>query len=762
MPVPALLPRALSLLLMLLLAPALSCAQNAQAQQAMQTPEAPAMDAGTPSAARPRVGLVLSGGGARGLAHVGVLRALEQMRVPVDLIVGTSMGALVGGAYAAGREVVDLEQFVRTADWEAILADRPDRRSLSFSRREEDTLVASRLDMSLQRSGVALPPAAAGNSALERALEQLVTPASAELPAGGLPLPFRALATDLGSGELRQLDEEPLFLALRASMAVPGVFAPVRVQGRLLVDGGLVRNLGVDVARQMGAEIIIAVNVGSPLLEERDLRSALGVANQMLQILTGQNVARSLRELRLDDVLIDPQLDELSFMDFRQRIDAIAVGERATLAVASRLEALALSEADYQRHQQARRRPAAPPQWAQALPLGELRIEGTRRTKPEALRVELARLEGLEPGVPVTPGQVERAATALQGRGDFERVDTRISDEGNKRNVTLQLTEADWALSRLRLGVEVYSNFDDASRFSLVAMHTLSWLNAWGGELRTLARLGSNRDLSTELIQPLGPGSPWYAAPQFSSSGEGSDVYDGNGLRTGRVSYYQSVSALYLGRRLGSWGDVRLGYAHVTARARAVLPQPPDGGDQRLRAQGLAAELRVDTLDSISFPSRGQLLSLGVQHLRSEEGLSETNLGLQALGAYRWHDWAGHLYVEFNRSQRSAGGSLGGFLRLSGTPDQSLSGQQTLLSRLVMARRIGTLPLGLGQAVRLGFSLEAGLVGEREQRFTPGDVRLAGSGFVAVDTRFGPVYLAMGHTKGGASAFYLYLGRLSY
>lgn len=760
MPVPALLPGALSLLL--LLAPALASAQSAQAQQAMQALEAPAMNAGAQAQARPRVGLVLSGGGARGLAHIGVLRALEQLRVPVDLIVGTSMGALVGGAYAAGREVVDLEQFVRTADWEAILADRPDRRSLSFSRREEDTLVASRLDLSLQRNGVSLPPAAAGNSALERALEQLVTPSSAELPAGGLPLPFRALATDLGSGELRQLEQEPLFLAMRASMAVPGVFAPVRVQGRLLVDGGLVRNLGVDVARQMGAEIIIAVNVGSPLLEERDLRSALGVANQMLQILTGQNVARSLRELRPDDVLIDPQLDELGFMDFRQRIDAVAVGERATLAVASRLGALSLSEDEYLHYQQARRRPATAPQWAQALPLGELRIEGTRRSKPEALRAELARLEGLEPGVPVTPGQVERAATALQGRGDFERVDTRISDEGDKRNVTLQLTEADWAMSRLRLGVEVYSNFAEASRFALVAMHTLSWLNAWGGELRTIARLGSNRDLSTELIQPLGPGSPWYVAPQFGTSGEGSDVYDGNGLRISRVSYYQSLSAIYLGRRLGSWGDVRLGFAEVTARARSVLPQPPDGGDQRLRAQGVAAGLRIDTLDSVSFPSRGQLLNLGIQHLRSDQGQSDTNLSIEALSAYRWHDWAGHIYVEYGRSRQSGASSLGGFLRLSGTPDHSLSGQQALLSRLVMARRIGTLPLGLGQAVRLGFSLEAGLVGARTQQFMPSDLRLAGSGFLAVDTRFGPVYLALGQTKGGESAFYLYLGRLSY
>ncbi|MFN3812980.1 MAG: patatin-like phospholipase family protein [Roseateles asaccharophilus] len=752
MPLTAQLRGALSLLI-LCLSPLLSAAPTVGAEPGAAQAEA------EPVPSRPRIGLVLSGGGARGLAHIGVLRALERLRVPVDLIVGTSMGALVGGAYAAGRTVPELEAFVQTANWEAILADRQDRRSLRFSRREEDTLVSSRLDLNLNRSGLSLPPAAAGNSALEQALEQLVTPASAERPTAALPLPFRALATDLVSGELRTLAQEPLFLALRASMAVPGVFAPVRVKGRLLVDGGLVRNLGVDVARQLGADIIIAVNVGSPLLEERDLRSALGVANQMLQILTEQNVGRSLRELRPDDVLIDPQLDDLGFMAFRQRVDAIEVGERAALAVASRLEALALPERDYQQHQARRQGAKDDSQGTHALVLAELRIEGTRRSKPEALRAELARLENLEPGKPGTPGQIERAALALQGRGDFERVDARINDEDGRRHVTLQVQEADWALSRLRLGAEIYSNFDDANRFSLVAMHTLSWLNAWGGELRTVLRLGSQREFSTELNQPLGAGSAWYLAPHFSSTGDGSDVY-ADGLRAARFALFQRSATLSLGRRLGNWGDVRLGYGNFSVRARPVLPQPPGVSDIRLRGRGVEAQLRVDTLDSISFPSRGQLLTLGLRHLRNQDEADDSSLSVLGLRAYRWHDWAGHIYLEFQRSLRGQAGTLGGFLRLSGTPDDSLDGEQLLMTRLVMARRVGALPLGLGQAVRLGISLEAGMATPRAQVFRASELRLAGSGFLAVDTRFGPVYLALGHTRGGGTAFYLYLGKL--
>jgi len=221
-----------------------------------------------PPAPRPRVALVLSGGGARGLAHVGVLRGLREMHVPVDMVVGVSMGSVVGGAFASGRTVEELEAFVRSTDWTSIVSDRPPRDDLSFRRREEDVLVPSRIEFGVGRAGVSLPPAAAGNGALEAALTRLLPAGAAERPVNRLALPFRSVASDLLTGELVELRDTPLFMSMRASLSVPGVFSPVRLDGRLVVDGGLVRNLPVDIARAMGAEVIIAVNVGTPLAKE--------------------------------------------------------------------------------------------------------------------------------------------------------------------------------------------------------------------------------------------------------------------------------------------------------------------------------------------------------------------------------------------------------------------------------------------------------------------------------------------------------------
>lgn len=719
----------------------------APAQTQPATPAAPP-EAGV---TRPRIGLVLSGGGARGLAHLGVLRALRELRVPIDLVVGTSMGAVVGGAFASGRSVEQIEDVVEHANWEVILSDRPQRRELSFARREEDLLLPSRIEMGVGRDGVTLPPSAVGNSALEATLERLISGQRSDQPLSQLALPFRALATDLLSGEMYEMVDTPLFLALRASMAVPGVFAPVRINGRPMVDGGLVRNLGVDVARRMGADVIIAVNVGSPLLEERELASAVGVANQMLQILTEQNVTRSLRELRPQDVLIDPQLDSMSFLDFTRLAPTVAIGHRAALAAQERLQALALSEADYAAYQQSRQLPDAAQ--ARALPLDKLEIRGTRRSNPQALGEGL----NIQPGMAVTEAQVERAAAALYGSGDFERVDANIQDRDGRRQVTLNVSEAEWARSRLRVGLELYSNFEDANRFSLVALHNANWLNRWGAELRTLARIGAKREFSSELLQPLGAGSAWYVTPRLSYEQSDADSFS-NGLRVARYSLTTARSSLALGRRLSDWGDLRLGFGHLYARTSQEIPQVAGSTPTRLSLDSRFIELRADTLDSMGFPSRGRMIDARYERLDSPSTGGINQYSLLAMQAFQLGAWDGHVYAEGSHGSYGSPRSLGGFLRLSGSPDGSLDGRTLLLGRTVMAQRIGQMPLGLGQAVRAGFSLELGGAVPLSQSLSIKDLKLAGSGFLSVDTRFGPFYMALGSTRGGHSALYLFLG----
>ncbi|MFT7723528.1 MAG: patatin-like phospholipase family protein [Roseateles sp.] len=704
---------------------------------------------------RPRIGLVLSGGGARGLAHIGVLRVLEEMQVPVDLIVGTSMGAVVGGAYAAGRSVDELETLAKSLDWDAILTDRPDRDRLSIRRREDDERLPSRIEFgfNLER-GAMLPSGAAANGRLEATLSALLPATRAEAPLRRLPIPFRAVATDLLSGAMLDQADTPLFLALRASMAVPGVFAPLRVGGRPLVDGGLVRNLPIDLARQLGAEVVIAVNVGTPLLEDREITSAVAVANQMLQILTEQNVQRSLAELRSQDIVIDPDLGSMGFMDFAQAGDAIATGRRAALAAGARLAALAAPGAQAALQRQ---RLAPPDEALPALPLGELRITGTQRLSADALGAELALL----PGAPVASAELNRAVEQLDGTGDFDRIEMAIADRDGRRHVELKLTEADWAASRLRLGLELYSNFADASSYSLVAMHVANWMNRWGAELRTVARIGSTRGLNTEFYQPLGPGSRWFAAAKAGYEAGSNDVFY-QGQRALRLSSSLTSAQLELGRRVAGLGDLRVGLGRLRASNEVVLPVVPDGARRSQSYGQQYVEFHTDTLDSLAFPSRGQWTTARIEWLQPRGEEHVVNVSLIGLAAFRLGEWAGQLYGELAHAERGMARSLGGYLRLSGTPDGALLGENMALARVVMARRIGEMPRGLGGAVRVGFSLETGAVGDGAglslRNLPRSGWQQAASGFLSVDTRFGPFYLAVGSTRGGESAAYLLLG----
>jgi len=700
---------------------------------------------------RPKIGLVLSGGGARGLAHIGVLRVLEEMKIPVDLIVGTSMGAVVGGAYASGRSTDELEALVKSANWNAILADRPARERLAIRRREDDERLPSRIEFGFDlQHGARLPAGAAGNGQLEATLSSLMPATRMDDPLRRLPIPFRAVATDLLSGAMLDQADTPLFEALRASMAVPGVFAPLRVNGRPRVDGGLVRNLPVDLARQLGADIVIAVNVGTPLLEDREITSAVMVANQMLQILTEQNVQRSLRELKAQDIIIDPDLPGMGFMDFYRADEAMATGRRAALAAGERLAALA-APTDFAALQA--RRLGTPESALPALPLGELKITGTQRLNREALKAELA----LQPGDAVGRAELSRAVERLDGTGDLDRIETEIDDRDGQRNIEFKLTEADWAASRVRLGLELYSNFADANSYSLVAMHVANWLNSWGAELRSVARLGSARGLNTEFYQPLGPGSRWFASAKLAYSAGSNDVFE-QGQRALRLSSSLTSAQLELGHRIAGLGDLRIGIGRLRASNEVVLPVV-NGGRQSQSYSQQYIELHTDSLDSLAFPSRGQWTTARIEWLQPRGETSVINASLLGLSAFRLGEWAGQLYGEFAHAERGQARSLGGYLRLSGTPDGSLVGGNMALARVVMARRIGEMPVGLGGAVRIGFSLETGAVGATAGMKLPrSGWQQAASGFLSVDTRFGPFFLALGATRGGETSAYLLLG----
>ncbi len=724
--------------------------------QQVQTPPDQRVLVGT---ARPRVALVLSGGGARGFAHIGVLRALREMKVPVDIVVGTSMGCVVGGAFAAGQSIEELEKMARTTDWDLVVADRPPRNQLTFRRREEDIALPTRIEFGVDRHGLTLPPATAGNGALEQALMRLLPPGTHDLPANRLALPFRSVASDLLTGELVELSDVSLFMTIRASLSVPGVFAPVRVKGRLLVDGGLVRNLPVDFARALGADIVIAVNVGTPLAGESALGSSLGVAQQMINILTEQNVQSSLKELRPHDILISPDLTGVTFLDFNAHERAMQAGADAVQRVAASLQALVVSPELYAAKENTRLH-VGPAQTSDALPLASIQVEGTKRINPAMIAAQMR----LPMGESVTSEEVRQAASRIYGRADVGRVTTDIKDTEGQRNVTLRITEDDWARSRLRLGLQLTSDFSDNSTYSLVAMHVVPSLNDWGAELRTIGRIGTQRSIATEWWQPLGAGSDWHLAPTAAYGALATDVF-ASGRRTSRVGVQGTQFALALGRQFSDWGDLRVGLVRNGQDTELLVPEDPRKPIERVKDTSQFLQLRIDTLEPIAFPVAGQFVNAIVKKpiRRNAKDDASWHSQLSALSAFKFGNWGGHVYGEWAHSQDGSlqvDGSqpLGGFLRLSGTDQLSISGDSIVFGRVVLARRIGNLSAALGGAIRTGFSLELGGGFAKDEAVQFSNLKKAASAFISVDTRFGPFYIAAGGTRGAGGTLYLFLG----
>ena len=708
---------------------------------------------------RPRIALVLSGGGARGFAHIGVIRALRKMRIPVDIVVGTSMGAVVGGAYAAGRTPEELQRTVHDTDWGSVLSDRPARTDLDFRRKAEDGLIPTRLEFAVTKTGVSLPPAAAGNAALENALTQLLPEGMRDHPVNQLALPFRSAASDLLTGELVELDTTPLLATMRASLAVPGVFEPVRIKDKLVVDGGLVNNLPIEIARAMGADIIIAVNVGTPLAKEKELRSAVDVATQMLQILTEQNVQRSIKQLHPQDILISPNLDGISFLDFTQYPRAINEGEKAALNLNTRLQALSLSEEEFSHYEEQRLLAGSMTKSPiTALPIAKIEVQGTQYINPVALVSQT----GLEEGQVLTQQQIRAATTRLYGRGDLNNVDTVITDHDGERSILIKPTESNSSRNRLRFGMELASNFSDENSFALDVLHVAASLNAYGAELRTLAKIGSVREFNTQFWQPLAPASQWYVAPSIEYNAHSQNIYNNQiKVATQEISYTRATMSI--GRQLGNWGSIETGLMRGFQKVNSELSSDPTSGfnpNSKIYDTTQFINFKVDTLNSLAFPTQGSYVNAVWQRSPSK-GTGEPSTAqseFSALQAFEYGDWSGHIYGEWARTKNTPLTSpLGGFLRLSGLPTNSLIGDDSIFGRVVIARKIGSLPGTVGGAIRFGLSAEIGGTYGTTTPFSTGILKQAGSASLSVDTRFGPLFFGAGATRGAGSAVYLFL-----
>lgn len=718
-----------------------------------------------PASERPRVCLVLSGGGARGAAHVGVLKVLETLRVPVDCIAGTSMGAIVGAAYASGMSVEELEREVRALTTDELFADESPRAERPMQRKLDDErpYIGPEFGIGL-KDGLRLPKGAVSGTALEAVLRRLVR--TRELSSfDQLPIPFRAVATDIATGGMVVFAEGDLATAVRASMSVPGVMAPVERQGQLLADGGLVRNLPVDVARAMGAQAVIAVNLGTPLMRRDQLGSALAVSSQMINILTEQNVGRSLRELASRDVLITPALGEASAGDFSGMAAAVQPGEAAAWAVADRLRALALDEVGYNAWASARGlRELRNLDPGAGRPVAEIRVQGTRRVNPQAILASLRTRAGQALDTAVLDADLRR----LYSWGDFERVSYSVADErredgGPRRVLVIEAQEKAWGPDYLRFGLGLQSQYGGSSSFNLLLALRRTWLDRRGAEWRSELQLGRDGRLATEWMQPLAVDRRVFVAPRAESQRTPIDVYRDD-QRIAVIETESQRIGLDLGLQMGSATQWRLGLERGRRRDRLATGEL-GGLDSGYVGQGAwTFSLRTDTLDNLQFPRSGTRLVAELEASRPALGAAQ---------AYnRWNIDARHALSAgahaFSLSA-AAGGALGdqdlplseffrlgGPLRLSGYGNGRFTGPSYEFVRALYAGRWLKTPLLSGAYA--GVSLEAARMGEGQRGSPTGGTLTSVGVFTGLDSPLGPLYFGAGFAPGGHRSAYISLG----
>ncbi|MBR8058922.1 patatin-like phospholipase family protein [Burkholderia dolosa] len=774
----------------------LAAADTAAAVRAPSaTPATPATPAAAPTAAaatihactadggpagRPSIGLVLSGGGARGYAHLGVLKVLEDNRIPIDCIAGTSMGAVVGGLYASGMAADDMQKRLSEVNLTDIAFDVTERADLPQSSREDERLYINGLTLGFDKKGLKAPVGLVQGNRLQALLADWTAAVPTNQPFDRLPIPYRAVATDLQTGQMVVLDHGSLPLAIRASMAMPGLFAPAEINGRALVDGGLVSNLPVDTARQMGAQVVIAVDIGSPLRPLDALASPADVMQQMVGILIRQNVASQRKQLDARDVLLAPDLGSLAFTDFQNASQAISAGAAAAIAALPKLKRYALTPEQYAEYRAAHAQPLPPPIRITRI---DIRTTGgvPKRVVSDALHVK--------PGDIYDPKTVSQDLLALTTGGNFESVTQQIVSRGNDNVLEIDAREKYWGPNFLLFGVGMSSSSTDEGGFRLHIGYRRPWLTESGLEFRADTTIGSDlQSARVELRQPLSTAYGYYIAPYAEYRRRYANLYDDSGdVKLTQYLMQTARAGIDFGLPIGRLGNFRVGLGYTNGHGSPMYNVPlgfdnsppsllwPSFTSEALTARG---QLVIDQLDDPMFPRKGYYTEFRVERsLLSHNSQSATIFG-GSVDNTPYTELYGKAMIaqQFGRHSISAtieGGksigatnlinafdfTLGGFQHLAAYAADQLNGNELAYGQITYMNQLMTFSASPIKALSVGASAEVGNVWSSGEQIGGGSLKQSYTFFTSLSTAFGPVYMGVALAPGGRRNIYLQLGR---
>jgi NTE family protein len=700
---------------------------------------------------RLRIGVALEGGGALGFAHVGVLRWFEERHIPVDYIAGTSMGGLIAGLYATGKTPKQMEDFINEQDWATIIGGRTPYEDLSYRRKEDLRAFQNSVVLGLKR-GLSVASGLNAGHKVSMVIDRETLPYSNLASFDDLPIPFRCVATDLVSGKEVVFSQGSLQTALRATMSIPGLFAPVHDGDKVYVDGGLIGNLPSDVVRQMGADIVIAVHLDVAPADPKQIRSVFGVLGRSIDVVIRDNEIRGMKDA---DLIVNVDLRAYTSLDYSQGPAIVRLGHESAEAKARVLTPYSIDEASWQqyldaRHERERGTPAVPQ---------FVKVEGASAEEARNLEKSLRP----EVGKPIDNLRLNQYLTRLTGGGKFDSADYALTHRDGEDGLLVTVHEKTYAPPTLQVGFSVDGSENDDVTSTLLTRLTLMDVAGYRSEWRTDVQFGNTYGVASELYRPLTATSKWFVAPHADASNTSFKVFEKNDPQADYRLYRAHIGA-DVGYGVNRFTEVRAGYevGYLDARLRLGTPEfaPIAGrvGDTKVHF------LTAHTDDPIA-PRNGYSFESTFQWFDTNPGASGSFPSLHAHGMYfKPITRPASIFVE------AEGGStlgshrvgvpqffLGGPSRLSAYGTNELFGNQFYFFRAGYLHDLITLPPFLGKKVYAIGAYEFGKMYDapNASKF-PNDL----AGGVLAETAFGPLLIGGSVGDTGHRKWFFQLGHV--
>ncbi|MGE6113238.1 patatin-like phospholipase family protein [Aeromonas salmonicida] len=720
---------------------------------------------------RPRIALVLSGGGAKGSAHIGILKVLEEKRIPVDIIVGTSMGSYVAGMYAMGLSAEEVERTTLAIDWNKGYQDKVGRDELSLRKKQQSEKYQLRTDIGVNGDAVQFPDGFFQGQSMASLLRHATSNLPAQKSFDDLPIPYRAVATDMETVTPFVLEGGSLAKAMQASMSIPGALKPVEWEGHILADGGTVNNMPVDVAKGMGADVVIAVDIGARLRTRESLKSGLAMIDQLTTYMTQVGTEKQRALLGPQDILLTPEFGNMGIADFSLMPEGIKQGEAVANRAATQLDALSLSPREYAvyRNQKLSRRAERSGQLAYYI--DKVEILNKSRLSDETVRAMLK----VKPDKIQTNESLEAGIRRLYALESFDRITYEVEERDGENVLVVDASEKNWGPGYLNFQFGFSDDFESSSNYNVGMSYTLTNLNEWGAEWLTEASLGTAKHLKTDFYSPLEPSQTFYGEASFAYDKTlrriflPEDTESTQGLSYVDSEYGFTSADLAVGWNRQPWSRISLG---LEGKVGGIDVRNINDASVDASSWGPYVRFEHDTLDSRYFPYEGAYWDIkggySTVRLDNNEDIDDRyegiNYHLSMIKPWSWDRHSLNLLLEGGGSTSQEEyplfvQDLGGLFRMSGFQRYQLSGRYSLFGGLRYIYRVVDNDFGALRApLYLGGSLEQGGVWDKGEDISIESSFTGGSVYVGIESFLGPIFLGYGMAEGGNNMFYLQLG----